>query len=520
MRKSGVLVCLSDKGGRFNGEADERDPGSARRRGRNGRLARCRRNRDAAGAGTHQDRDLALAQRRLLRSGEGRQAWVRPLGFLRERSRRDPRPPGSAQDRRRRLEPEPGRHELPDVDHARPRRSRVRAVLVTAHRARRRPSRTATTTHSSSRRAAARRSSRSSCPTCSSCSPRPSSNAATASSAYLKTLPASQRPKTASYASLDDPFASPIADAMRSQLQASGVKTVYHTIYPAETTDLTPIIAKAIAPKPDMIIGGTQSDDAYAQVKALIQAKYSPKFLFYANGANSPTEFPSKVGAKNVNGIFSCSDWTPTEPSNGNALFVAQYLKRYGGNKFLIDNNSAEAWAVGQLLQLAVEEDRDDRQPDADQDAAQGHLADDRREPLVGRLRAAERQRPARRVDSRQAAAGVPEAVRAREAVLPEARLGRLIERIAPDALLHPSLHPGLAHRRRLCADGERSRAGLRSHEGDQRRARGVDHPRGLSQLHALHEPRHRPVRRAARHHPGDVRAGCGAAVRLPAPAA
>ena len=112
--------------------------------------------------------------------------------------------------------------------------------------------------------------------------------------AYLKTLPASQRPKTASYASLDDPFSSPIADAMRSQLQASGVKTLYHTIYPAETTDLTPIIAKAIAPKPDMIIGGTQSDDAYAQVKALVQAKYSPKFLFYANGANSPTEFPEQ----------------------------------------------------------------------------------------------------------------------------------------------------------------------------------------------------------------------------------
>jgi branched-chain amino acid transport system substrate-binding protein len=172
--------------------------------------------------------------------------------------------------------------------------------------------------------------------------------------AYLKTLPASQRPKTASYASLDDPFASPIADAMRSQLQASGVKTLYHTIYPAETTDLTPIVAKAIAPKPDMIIGGTQSEDAYAQVKALIQAKYNPKFLFYANGANSPTEFPDKVGAKNVNGIFSCSDWTPSLKTNGNAVFVAQYLKRYGGNKFLIDNNSSEAWAVGQLVQLVA----------------------------------------------------------------------------------------------------------------------------------------------------------------------
>jgi branched-chain amino acid transport system substrate-binding protein len=172
--------------------------------------------------------------------------------------------------------------------------------------------------------------------------------------AYMKTLPASQRPKTAAYPSLDDPFSSPIADAMQAQFEKMGVKTVFRTIYPAETTDMTPIIAKAIAKKPDMIVAGTQSEDAYGQVKALVQAGYNPKFLFFANGANSPTDFPSKVGAKNVNGIFSCSDWTPAAPTNGNALFVQQYLKKYGGNKFGIDNNSSEAWAVGQLLQLVA----------------------------------------------------------------------------------------------------------------------------------------------------------------------
>jgi len=173
--------------------------------------------------------------------------------------------------------------------------------------------------------------------------------------AYLKTLPASQRPKTAAYPSLDDPFSSPIADAMQSQLQKMGVKTVFKTIYPAETTDMTPIIAKAIAKKPEMIVAGTQSEDAYGQVKALVQAKYNPKFLFFANGANSPTEFPSKVGKNNVNGIFSCSDWTPAAPTSGNKLFVQQYIKKYGGDQFGIDNNSAEAWAVGQLLQLVVQ---------------------------------------------------------------------------------------------------------------------------------------------------------------------
>src|SRR5436305_3128699 len=110
--------------------------------------------------------------------------------------------------------------------------------------------------------------------------------------AYIKSLPKAKRPKTAAYPSLDDPFASPIADAMRAKFQALGVKTVYNAIYPAETTDLTPIVEKVISKKPDMIAAGTQSEDAYAQVKALIQARYNPKLLFFANGANSPTEFP------------------------------------------------------------------------------------------------------------------------------------------------------------------------------------------------------------------------------------
>ena len=47
-----------------------------------------------------------------------------------------------------------------------------------------------------------------------------------------------------------------------------------------------------------MVVAGTQSTDAYAQVKAMIQLKFSPRFLFLSNGANSPVEFPSKVGAR------------------------------------------------------------------------------------------------------------------------------------------------------------------------------------------------------------------------------
>jgi branched-chain amino acid transport system substrate-binding protein len=168
---------------------------------------------------------------------------------------------------------------------------------------------------------------------------------------FILSLPASQRPKTAAYPSLDDPFSSPIADAVQTQFEAAGIRTVFKTIYPPETTDLTPIVEKVAAAHPDMVVAGTQSEDAYSQVKAMIQLKFNPKFLFLSNGASSPTEFPDKVGAGNTQGIFSCGDWFPNSTANGNPDFVAAYVKKFGGDAFGIDSTSAEAYAVGQLIQ-------------------------------------------------------------------------------------------------------------------------------------------------------------------------
>jgi branched-chain amino acid transport system substrate-binding protein len=169
---------------------------------------------------------------------------------------------------------------------------------------------------------------------------------------FLLSLPASERPKTAAYPSLDDPFSSPIADHVRSILSGRGIKTVYKSIYPSETTDMGPVIQKVASTHADAVIGGTQNGDAYAQIKAMVQQKYSPKFVFLTNGPNDPAEFPSKVGAKNVNGIFSTGDWFPQEHSFGNAAFVKAYAKAYG--KGAIDPTSAEAYAAGQLLQAVA----------------------------------------------------------------------------------------------------------------------------------------------------------------------
>jgi branched-chain amino acid transport system substrate-binding protein len=168
---------------------------------------------------------------------------------------------------------------------------------------------------------------------------------------WVLSLPADQRPKTAAYAELDDPFAAPIAETIRAKFEAAGITTVYKQVYPAETQDFSAIMSKVATAKPDVLVSGTQSDDAYGQVKSLVQLKFSPKFMFMSNGANSPGEFPDKVGAGNTQGVMSAGDWFPNSTATGSADFTSAYLKAYGGTADTIDNSSAEAYAAGQVLE-------------------------------------------------------------------------------------------------------------------------------------------------------------------------
>ena len=171
---------------------------------------------------------------------------------------------------------------------------------------------------------------------------------------WVLSLPADQQPKTAAYTELDDPFASPIAENIRARFEAAGIKTVYKEVYPAETQDFSAIMSKVVAANPDVLVGGTQNEDAYAQVKTLVQLKFSPKFMFLSNGANSPLEFPSKVGAQNTQGIMSAGDWFPGSTAFGSDAFAAAYIKTYGGSADTIDNSSAEAFACGQLIEAVA----------------------------------------------------------------------------------------------------------------------------------------------------------------------
>ena len=172
---------------------------------------------------------------------------------------------------------------------------------------------------------------------------------------FILSLPASQRPKTASYATSDDPFTQPQVDIARAKLEAGGITTAYQTVYPAETTDFTPIAASLIQANADIDVLGTMLPDITAFIQAFRQQHYNPQALIATAGPDLGSDFTSAIGGAAVaEGVFVPNDWYAAANNYQNAQLVQEYIAKYGGTADDISADVAEGYAVGQVLQQAV----------------------------------------------------------------------------------------------------------------------------------------------------------------------
>ena len=71
---------------------------------------------------------------------------------------------------------------------------------------------------------------------------------------YVTELPADQRPKTAAYPTLDDPFAQPTSEGIEKILSAAGIKTVYRKTYTIDNANLDSIANAVKASKADVVV--------------------------------------------------------------------------------------------------------------------------------------------------------------------------------------------------------------------------------------------------------------------------
>ncbi|HEU4427106.1 MAG TPA: amino acid ABC transporter substrate-binding protein, partial [Pilimelia sp.] len=167
---------------------------------------------------------------------------------------------------------------------------------------------------------------------------------------YILALPPDQRPKTAAYASLDDPFAKGTAYGLRDKLAAGGIKTVADEVYPPENTDFGAIAARIASKKADMFVGGTQFEDSVGMVRALQELKVQFKIAAFSTGPTLP-EFPEAVG-KASEGILSPVGWAVNATYPGNKEFVEAHKKKFGREP---SEDQANGYTVGQVVKAAVD---------------------------------------------------------------------------------------------------------------------------------------------------------------------
>ncbi|MDQ6710120.1 MAG: amino acid ABC transporter substrate-binding protein [Candidatus Dormibacteraeota bacterium] len=171
---------------------------------------------------------------------------------------------------------------------------------------------------------------------------------------YLLSLPSGQRPKSAAYATQDDPFTQPQIDKARSLLEAAGVTTASYKVYPAETTDFSTLALQVVHSNADLAILGTQEPDAVAFVKAFQQQHYNPKSIIETTGPDQGKDFADKVGPANTEGIMVPAGWTPAAKAYGNDKFVKGFVAKYGGQPGDISADAPEAYSVGQIIDQAA----------------------------------------------------------------------------------------------------------------------------------------------------------------------
>jgi branched-chain amino acid transport system substrate-binding protein len=175
-------------------------------------------------------------------------------------------------------------------------------------------------------------------------------------SQWIASMPASQRPKTAAYATVNDPFTQPQLPVAQNILQGAGVKTLSSKVFPEEVADYTPIATEIASSKPDLVVlGSVDVPTVSAFVHAFIQQHYEPKAFIATAGPDQGAAFVKAVGTGNENGIFVPNGWYGGFQKADSEQMVKEYVAKYGGNASEVNADVAEAYSVGQVVAQAVQ---------------------------------------------------------------------------------------------------------------------------------------------------------------------
>jgi branched-chain amino acid transport system substrate-binding protein len=173
--------------------------------------------------------------------------------------------------------------------------------------------------------------------------------------AWIQSLPASQRPKSAAYPMANDPFATPQVQLTQSKLQPLGIKTAYIKIFPEEVADYqAPADDVAATGAQAVVLGSTDVPTVKAFMTAFEQQHYDPKIFIAAAGPDQGQAFLSAVGTGNATGMMVPDAWYGGSANPLSQAMVKAYIAKYGGTASGINADVAEAYSVGEVVDQAV----------------------------------------------------------------------------------------------------------------------------------------------------------------------
>ena len=168
---------------------------------------------------------------------------------------------------------------------------------------------------------------------------------------WIAKLPADQRPKTAAYPTLDDPFAGPVVEGAEKILSAAGITTVYRDQHPATTKNFDSVVNAMKDAGAEIVVQGAQFEDGVNMIRSMNRAGYKPAFLYQSSAPTYGQQFLDGVGPQNAEGVFSSSSYSPLADTTDNAEFVKKFEEKFGG---IPPEDAADGFAAAQVVAAAV----------------------------------------------------------------------------------------------------------------------------------------------------------------------
>ena len=188
---------------------------------------------------------------------------------------------------------------------------------------------------------------------------------------WVASLPPGQRPRTAAYAMVDDPFADPPLIQAKTILDNAGVTSVYDnsglagsTGKPYEPNAKTGVVPPAVltaaadrlvALHPQIVlIGSVDVPTVSAFINEFKRKGFNPQMLIAASGPDQGQAFLNAIGTSNADGIMVPDGWYGGYPNALSHVMVQDYIAKYGGTASDINADVAEAYSAGQVMADAV----------------------------------------------------------------------------------------------------------------------------------------------------------------------